>query len=588
MKRLFVSAVALTAAAASVAPATTHSTLPFGPGSEPFQTHTRADSGAYDAQSQATTTISDQSAPVTTTKQSVEGAEQTIDTTKANSQKNNSRLITVMGVTWEGEGERDVQYRTRHAQGDNWGDWEQMPVSDDGSDPNAQDHSESTDAIVVAPYEVVQVKSDAPVTVSVSVTERTQVDDIIAGHAIDRPLHDTDTATPEHRDEAGELGATSATNTAYNASGTHGAYSAQNVANVDGLEYVTRSQWGASKPRCDIDHAKRNEGVVIHHTSGASKYSQGEVPGILRGIQAYHQKSRGWCDIGYNMLVDRFGKIYEGRAGGLDKATVGAHAVAVNEGTFGVAVMGTYNKPAPREVLDSLSKVIRWQSQKWGWKVDSDMKIRSAGGPGAKKPEGAMFTLPRVIGHRDVGETDCPVDGLYGQIPEIRRMSTGSPIDEYANKHKLGKPSSDVKTLKDRTDTQARAYGSRLVLANGHGTYRIEGAILNAWKKMGWERSHVGLPTADAVCGLPGGGCYQKFEKGVVHWSKGSGAHATSGAIHNEWAKNKYERGPLGYPIAEEVTKKGVASQKFQYGSITWTSKNGAKVKVAKVSGNAK
>ena len=216
------------------------------------------------------------------------------------------------------------------------------------------------------------------------------------------------------------------------------------------------------------------------------------------------------------------------------------------------------------------------------------MKIRSAGGPGAKKPEGAMFTLPRVIGHRDVGETDCPGDGLYGQIPEIRRMSTGSPTDEYANKHKLGKPSSDVKTLKDRTDTQARAYGSRLVLSNERGTYRIEGAILNAWKKMGWERSRLGLPTADAICGLPGGGCYQKFEKGVVHWSKGSGAHATSGAIHNEWAKNKYERGPLGYPIAEEVTKKGVASQKFQYGSITWTSKNGAKVKVAKVSGNAK
>lgn len=588
MKRFFVSAVALSAAVASLAPATTHSALPFDPGAEPFQTQIRTNPSAYDAHSQSSAKMSDQNAPVTTTQQNVDGAQQTINTTKANSQKNNSRLITVMGVTWEGEGERNVQYRTRHAQGENWGEWEQMPVSDEGRDPNSDKHNESTDAVVVAPYEVVQVKSDGPVKVSVSVTERTQADDIIAGHAIDRPLHDTGNDTPDQPADPGELGATSATNTTYNAQAANGAFEANNVAKVDGLEYVTRSQWGASKPRCDIDHAKRNEGVVIHHTNGASKYSQGEVPGILRGIQAYHQKSRGWCDIGYNMLIDRFGKIYEGRAGGLDKATVGAHAVAVNEGTFGVSVMGTYNKPAPREVVDALSRVIRWQSQKWGWNVDSNMKIRSAGGPGAKKPKGAMFNVPRVIGHRDVGSTDCPGDGLYGQIPEIRRLSNGNPIDEYANKHKLGKPSSGEVTLKFRNDTKARNYGSRLVVSSDRGTYRIEGAILDAWKKMGWERSRLGLPITDAICGLPDGGCYQSFENGVVHWSKGSGAHATYGAIHDEWAKNKYERGPLGYPVGDEVTKNGSTSQKFQYGTITWSKKDGAKARVPKVSGNAK
>ena len=131
MKRLFVSAVALSAAIASLAPATTHSALPFGPGSEPFQTQTRTDSSAYDAHSQATAKVnelSDQNAPVTTTEQDVDGAQQTIDTTQANAQKGNARLITVMGVTWEGEDERHVQYRTRHAQDENWGEWEQMPV----------------------------------------------------------------------------------------------------------------------------------------------------------------------------------------------------------------------------------------------------------------------------------------------------------------------------------------------------------------------------------------------------------------------------------------------------------------------------
>lgn len=591
MKRLFVSAVALSAAAASLAPATTHSALPFGPGSEPFQTQTRTDSSAYDAHSQATAKVnelSDQNAPVTTTEQDVDGARQTIDTTQANAQKGNARLITVMGVTWEGEDERHVQYRTRHTHGENWGEWEQMPVSDEGNDPNSDEHNESTDAVVVAPYEVVQVKADGPVTVSVSVTERTQADDIIAGNAIDRPLHDTDNTAPDQLTDAGELGATSATNTTYNAHTTNGAFAAQNVAKVDGLKYVTRKQWGASKPQCEIEHAERNKGVVIHHTNGANRYAQGEVPGILRGIQAYHQKSRGWCDIGYNMLIDRFGKLYEGRAGGLDKATVGAHAVAVNRGTFGVSVMGTYNKPAPPKVVDALSRVIRWQSKKWGWYVNSKMKLTSAGGPGASKPRGATFNVPRVIGHRDVGYTDCPGDGLYGQIPKIRRLADSNPIDEYAKKHKLGKPTSGQYTLKHRKDTQVRNYGSRLVVSNDRGTYRMQGAILKAWREMGRAKSRLGLPIADPICGLPDKGCYQKFEKGVVHWSKGSGAHATFGAIHKEWAKHKYERGPLGYPVEKQVTKKGTTSQKFQYGSITWTKKGGAKVNVAKVSGNAK
>lgn len=599
MKRLFVSALAISAATLSVAPGSVNSNLPFNAGSEPLTTSKAPGQDTFGAHTQGTGSITDtseQDAPVDTTTQKVAGSSQTITATKKNSEKDDQRLITVMGATWKGDGNRHIEYRTRHAKAQTWGKWTKMPVSDDGNDPSSKTTTESTDAIVVAPYEVVQVKSDGPVNVSVSVTKRTDVDDLIAGGAIDQPIapngtqseQPNTTPTPDQTETTDEPGITSANNVAYSADN---AYKAHNTASVGGLKYVTRKQWGAKSPQCEIEHVDRNKAVVIHHTEGANGYSQSEVPGILRGIQAYHQQSRGWCDIGYNMLIDRFGKLYEGRAGGLNRATVGAHAVAVNYGTFGVSVMGSYSKPAPPAVIDSLSRVIRWQSKKWGWKVNSTTRLTSSGGPGAKKPSGATFKVPRVIGHRDVGYTDCPGNGLYRQIPQIRKLAAGdgtTAIDKYAKKHKLGKATSTERPMKNRKDATSRTYGKKIVVSHRDGTFRLQGEMLKVWKKMGRDKSKLGLPVSDTKCGLTDDGCYQRFEKGTIHWTEDTGAHPTYGVIRKAWAKNGYQSGKLGYPVSDPVVSKGVVSQDFQRGTITWSRKDGARVLAPSISGNVR
>ena len=69
----------------------------------------------------------------------------------------------------------------------------------------------------------------------------------------------------------------------------------------------------------------------VHHTVNANDYTRDEVPGILRSIYAYHTQSRGWSDVGYNFLVDRFGRIWEGRYGGVDRPVVGAHTLGYND-----------------------------------------------------------------------------------------------------------------------------------------------------------------------------------------------------------------------------------------------------------------
>ena len=74
------------------------------------------------------------------------------------------------------------------------------------------------------------------------------------------------------------------------------------------------------------------------------------MPALLRGIYAYHVKARGWSDIGYNYLVDRFGRIWEGRYGGVDRAVVGAHTLGFNSDSFAASAIGNYQTahPVPR------------------------------------------------------------------------------------------------------------------------------------------------------------------------------------------------------------------------------------------------
>src|SRR5205814_1672223 len=102
--------------------------------------------------------------------------------------------------------------------------------------------------------------------------------------------------------------------------------------------------------------------AVVHHTAGTNNYTRAQSAAIVRGIQVYHVKGNGWDDIGYNFLVDKYGQIFEGRYGGMDRAVIGAHALGFNTGAVGISVIGDYRAaPISAAAKASLEQLLAWR-----------------------------------------------------------------------------------------------------------------------------------------------------------------------------------------------------------------------------------
>ncbi|MCY7302305.1 MAG: N-acetylmuramoyl-L-alanine amidase [Thermoleophilia bacterium] len=193
---------------------------------------------------------------------------------------------------------------------------------------------------------------------------------------------------------------------------------------------VPRSAWGADETirRGTPDYAPSVRFAIVHHTAGPNDYSPSQAAAIMRGIQTYHVKSNGWNDIGYNFLVDRYGTIYEGRYGGIDRNVIGAHARGFNTGAVGVAVIGTFGTTAvPDAASRSLEKLLAWRLDLAH--VDPQKPVTVISGGSERYLPGVPVTLRAVSGHRDSGQTSCPGDLLYAQLGSIasKTLALGLP-----------------------------------------------------------------------------------------------------------------------------------------------------------------
>jgi hypothetical protein len=260
-------------------------------------------------------------------------------------------------------------------------------------------------------------------------------------------------------------------------------------------EVHSRADWGAdeSMRRRAPSYASKVVAVTVHHTANSNGYTRQDVPAIIRADYAYHVQTRGWNDLGYNLLVDEYGGIWEGRAGGLGRATIGAHAQGFNVGTLGVAMLGDMTTTTASHAAEkALARVIAYASSTWHFDLAGTVRMRNDGSP--KFADGQVVTLPRVFGHQEAYRTDCP-GSLQDRLPYLRHLAkvalgrapqfvratvTGAPVHAPTPAVLEGQLSLPVSWTVTFTD----AYGSVLASAKGSGTN----------PRLSWDGFVNGLP----------------------------------------------------------------------------------------------
>ncbi|MGV9801999.1 N-acetylmuramoyl-L-alanine amidase [Mycobacterium sp. NPDC003449] len=312
---------------------------------------------------------------------------------------------------------------------------------------------------------------------------------------------------------------------------------------------INRAQWGADESmRCgNTVYDKGIRAGIVHHTAGSNDYAPEDSAGIVRSIYEYHTRTLGWCDIAYNAMVDKYGQVFEGRAGGIDKPVEGSHTGGFNRDTWGVAMMGDFDVVPPTPIQ------LRTTGRLLGWRLGLDhidphgtTVLTSAGGSFTHFPRGATPTLPTIFTHRDVGITDCPGNAAYAQMGALRDIAA-----------RFNRPPGPE-------DLAEQMRG---------------GAIFARWQATGGPGGTLGNPTSPEAA-AQGGARYATFERGAVYWSPASGAEPVTGSIYEAWGALGFERGALGLPTSAEIAEPQWIVQNFQHGTLNFDREKGTVTRV--------
>lgn len=204
----------------------------------------------------------------------------------------------------------------------------------------------------------------------------------------------------------------------------------------------TRAQWGANESQSTWAprYTPTIKAATLHHSADGNNYTEADVPGLMRSIYYYQTVTLGWGDIAYHVVVDKFGRAWEGRKGGLDQPVIGAHAGGFNQYTFGVSMLGNYDLvDVPYATKEKLAQLIAWKFKLFKVDPNATTKLTQVGGAGttAKFTDGETITLPTIFGHRQTGNTVCPGQYGYAILPWLRSrvasiMATLDPPPYYS------------------------------------------------------------------------------------------------------------------------------------------------------------
>jgi len=249
---------------------------------------------------------------------------------------------------------------------------------------------------------------------------------------------------------------------------------------------VTRAGWGADESwRLRRPTYAKVRMAFIHHTAGTTDYTPEQAPAIVRAVYYYHTQVLGWSDIGYNFLIDRYGTIYQGRRGSMQRGVIGAQTLGFNSHSTGISLMGTFDTSQPTpEMLASLERLLAWKLSLTG--VDPVGHAAMGSGGSGRFAPGARVRFKAVSAHQDACFTDCPGAALYDRMTQVR-LSTAALVQHepmplfvsaYAAPQTIT-PNGDG--IDDATTVSLYTYSAATVRAAVYDAGGAEVRLLNDW-----------------------------------------------------------------------------------------------------------
>jgi hypothetical protein len=188
-----------------------------------------------------------------------------------------------------------------------------------------------------------------------------------------------------------------------------------------GLVVLRRESWGADLPApagLPTEAAGDVRVLLVHHSASANGYDEAGAVAQIRQFHGLHTgPEKGWPDVAYNFFVDRFGRVWEGRAGSLDGPVIG-DATGGNQGFSQlVCLVGTFTAEQPTpEAVDALARVLAWIARRDGVDVTPGATTSFPSRGSNRWPAGTTVETTTIAGHRDMSQTACPGDAAYARV----------------------------------------------------------------------------------------------------------------------------------------------------------------------------
>lgn len=169
--------------------------------------------------------------------------------------------------------------------------------------------------------------------------------------------------------------------------------------NISGIQAIPRAKWARSAPiTAKLNPMNGVNRITIHHEGWTPVYftDYATTAARLERVRQGHLSRLNAGDIGYHYIVDRAGRVWQGR----DTRFQGAHVRSNNEHNLGVMCLGNFDQESPTDVQmaamrDVVAKLMR------------------------------QYRVPanRVLTHQEINPTACPGRVMQPRVVALRRKA---------------------------------------------------------------------------------------------------------------------------------------------------------------------